>query len=546
MFKPGKNNLLAQLTNQIEWKLLVFLILFINVKLEIKISAIVFIYMVQSNFRFQFRFRHSRIPLFYLIMIGIAIINRLLNGRFDNLNENLAFALGLTFWTLSLLAFHQLKLFVDNTSVKKIQKTIIAFFVLNVAVSFINLIVIIWETGSLNPYRYQGMFQKYFIGTGDNIYGISFDVSTTNAILNAFGVIYFIDKKNMTMTLLCMATLLLTGSNFTNILITGVLLFMFLFNSNREQKSLMLMCMFFFIVFISRVSPENNNYAIKYFNNSAQVKEEQQLNAITDPLAYMEKPDSLLTGDEKKEKIARLYLDSLGKQLKLRAYLKENQSLKYGIVLADTRPVIPKENMNGEKYQRKSETSALQHNLIKFVKKEVTKNHIDTSRLTAGNQPGKFIAFDETYHYILNHPGMWITGAGTGNFSSKLAFKTTALGISGHYPLKWQYINNAFRENHFALYMFYFTKDARYHSIANTPNSVFNQLAGEYGFLGIAAYLFFYLGYFNKRKNLKAFLPYLILLNGAFFMDYWFEQFSIVTLFELIMLLKMKETEQLF
>jgi hypothetical protein len=52
------------------------------------------------------------------------------------------------------------------------------------------------------------MYQKYFIGTGDHIRGITFDTSTTNAVLNAFGIVYFLLRKQMVMALLCMAVLL--------------------------------------------------------------------------------------------------------------------------------------------------------------------------------------------------------------------------------------------------------------------------------------------------------------------------------------------------
>ncbi|HLA59071.1 MAG TPA: hypothetical protein VK622_09935, partial [Puia sp.] len=211
----------------------------------------------------------------------------------------------------------------------------------------------------------------------------------------------------------------------------------------------------------------------------------------------------------------------------------------------DVKPTIPEPDINGKYYQRKSETTAVQHNLILFQKKELTEDEFDSNKLISSKKPGKLIAFQETYQYLKSDPRKWITGAGMGNFSSKLAFKTSALGINGRYPLKLQYINKAFEENHLPLYLFYFTKDQRFHSITNMPNSVFNQLAGEYGFLGVISFFIFYLGYFFKRRNLRDSLPYLILLTGAFLMDYWFEQLSIVILFELIMFLKLKEANQI-
>ena len=544
MNKTGLYKRLISFTQQIEWKLLVFLILFVNLKLGIKISAIVLLYLFQFNFRFELRFRLSRIPLFYIIMIGIAVLNRLLNGNYNAYNENIAFLIGLSFWLLCLLAVHQLKLIVDRSPIQKIHNSIIAFFILNALFSFGNILAIMWETRALNPYLYQGMFQKYFIGTGDNIRGISFDVSTTNAILNSFGVVYFLSRKNFLMSFLCMVVLLMTTSNFTNFLVTGVLIYMFLFLSDRGQKSSILVCLFFLILFVIKVSPQNNIYALEYFTRSFQTAKKPDSSLIKDPLAFMEKPDSVLTPEEQKKKIARLYLDSLGRELRLIISRNEKKTIE-DLAIMDVKPTIPEPDINGKYYQRKSETTAVQHNLILFQKKELTEDEFDSNKLISSKKPGKLIAFQETYQYLKSDPRKWITGAGMGNFSSKLAFKTSALGINGRYPLKLQYINKAFEENHLPLYLFYFTKDQRFHSITNMPNSVFNQLAGEYGFLGVISFFIFYLGYFFKRRNLRDSLPYLILLTGAFLMDYWFEQLSIVILFELIMFLKLKEANQI-
>eukprot|EP01039_Chlorochromonas_danica_P015397 gene15397-18091_t len=42
------------------------------------------------------------------------------------------------------------------------------------------------DAHAINPFRYQGQYQKYFLGTGDYIKGVTFDISTTNAVINAF------------------------------------------------------------------------------------------------------------------------------------------------------------------------------------------------------------------------------------------------------------------------------------------------------------------------------------------------------------------------
>ena len=222
----------------IDWKLLLFMILFLNVKLIIKVAAIALIYLFQFDFKFGFRWRTSRLPLFYLILIAIGIFNWFLLAGFREINYTIAFLTGLFFWTLCILAVHQIKLFVEHNSAVVIDKTITVFFVLNAIFSVAVLIMIMIKTGAINPYLYQGEYQKYFIGTGDYIRGISFDTSTTNAALNGFGVIYFLSKKNVKMMMLCMIILLMTGSNITNFLLAAVLLLMFIFKTDRDQKSL--------------------------------------------------------------------------------------------------------------------------------------------------------------------------------------------------------------------------------------------------------------------------------------------------------------------
>jgi hypothetical protein len=193
-----------KILNYADWKLLLFLVIFLDVKLAVKIAAIIIIYLLQFNFRFGFGFKKSRLPLFYLIVIGIGFIGLILNKGYENANYLIVFLTGIFFWGLCLLAVHQVKLLVEDNDVGKIHNTILVFFVINAVLSFCNIAHIMWETGAINPYTYQGEHQKYFIGAGDYIKGLTFDTSATNAILNAFGVIYFLYKKKPAMVFICM------------------------------------------------------------------------------------------------------------------------------------------------------------------------------------------------------------------------------------------------------------------------------------------------------------------------------------------------------
>ena len=127
-------------------------------------------------------------------------------------------------------------------------------------------------------------------------------------------------------------------------------------------------------------------------------------------------------------------------------------------------------------------------------------------------------------------------------FSSKLAFRISGLKIAGGYPKQFAFISEDFKNNNLSLYINYFTKPTESHSLLNTPNSTYTQLLSEYGLIGFFSFVFFYLGFFlNNIKKLTYGIPILLLMSGLFFMEYWFEQLSIVVLFELLLFLDIKD-----
>ncbi len=519
----------------IDWKLLLFLILFLNVKLVVKLAAILLIYLLQFNFRFDFKIRNSRLPIFYLVVIGIAIFNWIFTAGFTNLNYSIAFFSGIFFWTLCILALHQVKLCVEQSSEPVIHRTIIALFLLNALISISTYIIIVIKTGAINPYLYQGEYQKYFIGTGDYIKGISFDTSTTNAVLNGFGVIYFLSKKNVKMMMLCMIILLMTGSNITNFLLAAVLILMFIFRTDRDQKSLVFVCLLLLVIFLAKVSPQNNSYVSNYLGNI--ISPEETKTTVENLLPITLRPDSTLTAEEQNEKIATLYLDSL---YRLRNE-KENKAIAHPVAFIQ-KIEIPTADINSAPYQHKSITTPVEDKMKQFIQLHSNELTLSTNKNYHPKLPGKIIAYKQTFDFFKQHPLKIIFGTGSGNFSSKLAFKTTGLNMAGGYPKEFIYINEPFLKNHLDLYLSYFTKPDGFHSIANNPNSVYDQLLSEYGLLGLSSFFIFYLGFFLKNfKKLTYGIPLILFLSGIFFVDYWFEQLSIVVFFELLLFLNMKE-----
>jgi hypothetical protein len=519
----------------IDWKLLIFLILFLNVKLVVKLVAIFLIYLFRFNFKFGFRFRNSRLPVFYLIVIGIGILNWILSSELLNINYSISFFMGVSFWLLCILAMHQVKLSVEQNSEPVIHQTIVVFFLVNAFASILVYALIVLKTGAINPYLYQGEYQKYFIGTGDYIKGISFDTSTTNAVLNGFGVIYFLSKKDVKMMMLSMIILLMTGSNATNFLLVVVLLFMFIFQTGKDQKSLVFVCLLFLVIFLAKVSPQNDSYVSNYLESIFNSEAKKQ--PVENQLPTRLRPDSTLTPEGRNKKMATLYLDSL-----YRLRNEKQNKMNVHQVSFIQKLAIPTADINTAPYQHKSILSPVEENMKEFIQRHSDELTLSRDHYFNPKLPGKILAYQQTFDFFKQHPLKIFAGTGTGNFSSKLAFKTTGLNIAGGYPQKYIYINNHFLKNHLDLYLCYFTKPDGLHSIANNPNSVYDQLLSEYGFLGLISFFIFYLGFFLKDlKKLTYAIPLIIFLSGIFFVDYWFEQLSVVLVFELLLFLNIKE-----
>jgi hypothetical protein len=527
--------LLKDYFSEINWRLLLFLILFLNVKLAIKVAVLLLFCLLELKIFSKKSFLKQGPIFFYLSMIGIALLNSLIS--FSSLSSPylLVIVVGCGFWMMCILALLLNYRFAEKTNVEILDNTITLFFILNAIITLLQLILIIFDSGAINPYTYQGMHQRYFINTGDRLYGVSFDTSTTNALLNAFGIIYFFSKKKIKMVLFCTIILLLTASNLTNLLLVALLTCFFLFQSSRNEKSIIVICLFLMVIFFARISPQNNQYiseAYKRFFNKTTSSQMQKV----DNISIKEKPDSLLNAEEKKQKIAELYLDSV--RMVLSKKTKNSPTANRSLILN-----LPKPNIHSEPYQRSRETTSLQKELLLYSKKNGIDLEEDLQVLK--KTPGKIIAFKQTFDFLKTHPKKIILGNGLGNFSSKLAFRATALEVAGGYPKKIPYLNTDFKNNHLKSYLSYFSKDVELHSLVNSPDSVYNQLAGEYGLIGLLSFFIFYIGYFFKnRQKYSHTIPMLLLLLATFTSGYWFEQLSIVVLFELIMAVGMKETKK--
>jgi len=602
-----------------DWKLLLFLVLFLNVKMAVKIPAIALIYLLQFDFKFGFSFKNSRLPLFYLLAIGIAVLNWIISRNYFNINYDIVLLTGIGFWVLCILAMHQVKLFVENNDTETIHRTIVAFFIINAVLSFCNIAAIILETGYLNPYTYQGQYQKYFIGTGDYIRGLTFDTSTTNAVLNALGCIYFLNKKNAAMLLICMAVMLLTASNFTNMLVLLCFAVLFIFKSTRDQKSLIAVCIMFLVIFMVKVSPQNYMYAHEAVKNTVQplvktaipqiaatlpaipkapiilkpatgqskkhigghnvtshgvngastVQAQAPINQEADtekarlsidsnalnahtlvttlPVSPKSTPVQSADDSQAKRAIAKNYIDSvytvthLSVQHQAKTVVKPNPAPVIPVT-KEGRILIPKPDINSKLYQHIADTNDYQKRLLGFIGPHKSSLPLSAQDNYKSKLPGKAVSWLQTMHFLLQHPLKLITGDGMGNFSSKLAFRASGLGFAGGYPQKYVHVDPDFLSNHLDVYLNYFSKKTDLHSLSNSPDSVYDQLLSEYGLIGMLAFFIWYIGYFLKHYKVLTYgLPILLVVMAMFFIEYWFEQLSILVFFELLLLLNIKE-----
>ncbi len=161
------------------------------------------------------------------------------------------------------------------------------------------------------------------------------------------------------------------------------------------------------------------------------------------------------------------------------------------------------------------------------------------------NMPFKIKSFWQTIEYWFSSIGSFIVGSGGGNFSSRAAFI-----ISGDYvewfPKAWVYVSEEFSKNHFGIWTHDFNNpwDNR-NNTANQPFSFYNKIIGEYGLIGLLGFCVLYLGYVIKVWKKLSYSKYMVIaLAGYFLLDYWFEYFAIMVVFELLVIYDLNQSRE--
>jgi hypothetical protein len=484
-------------------QLLIFLIFFLNVKFIVKVMAIIFMIISSRNFKFGFSLKNSRLPLFYLLIILLEIVKYLLVVHNFGLDYSLVFSMGILQWVFCLLSIHYLKLQIDQDNSGRTHDSIKVFFILNFLVSLFFLAILIFHPIWLTFWGHGANVTFDDTSAGDTILGISFDTSTVNATINCLGFIYFLFKKEYIFCLVNLLTVVLCTSNLTFFLILAILILIVLTAREKKTRLYTILYTLVFLLLYFLIYPKNRTYIRNYFVQMYVVNVNPNKEQASDSEVYfLRQGDSIIA----MKRPISIYPDSV--------YDFSNKKL-------------------GNVFRNFMSFRALRQN---------DSGYVIIPSVIYDTKPGKFISFIQTYFYLRSSLKRFLFGSGIGNFSSKLAFRASGVRALGSYPKKFRYASEEFKFNHLLTYLYYYHADASRHSVTNYPFSVYNQVAGEYGFTGTILFIIFYLGYFASKYQRLSYGRYLILIMlGFFLMEYWFESLSLIVMFELLMLLNIKE-----
>ncbi|MEN9686052.1 MAG: hypothetical protein RLZZ28_1838 [Bacteroidota bacterium] len=520
---------------QTDWKLFVLLVLVLNVKLVVKLLVLSLFFVWQFR-KIQFR-RDLTEPhfLFYTGLLLIGMTNFMLQlGKFS-LPLLFVNTMGALFWVLCAVSFLIALSLVRDGETGKMLRTLDLFFLLHIGIIILNLMAIMVEIGDINPYTYKGLNQKYYMSTGDFIKGISLDSPVSTAMICAFGVLYFLQRAKYAYAFACMAGLLIMASNLTNFFLLGVLVFLFFFKSNRNQKSMTVVFIGMMLIFTARISPQNNEHIVSFvYKLIGKAYYLPPVKTVTrEELKQM--PDSVLSFEEKRKKTGLLYIDSVNGSKEKPGSTIKTHTAPVVFIQKDTTRVF-------YEYRPSAVVAQKENRFAGFLKEQYGAALKDSlQKQYDWEKPGKWIGYQQLCYFLKARPWKLILGNGMGNFSSRLAFKATALEIAGAYPQRYVYIHPDFKNSHLFTYLNYHAQWQIKHTAANTPDAVYAQLLGEYGIAGVLLFLLLFVGYSLKQYRLLSFaFPVLMLLLAACLVDYWYEQLSVVILFEVMLLIDIK------
>lgn len=430
------------------------------------------------------KFNWREIPLFYVLIAGLEVLKFIFLNEQYNLPHFLQFSMGMIYWISAFLLCWLISYNVKHHG--KVPKTLQVVASLNLLFTLFQFIRICVIESTINPFN-SGHNHPYGISTGDLLSGLFHGVHLTNAFVSLFLCLYFIYNKNHLYTFITLLCLLLTGNNYATLVFALGAGILFITAGGKERRIGIGAAALFTILFYVFITPLNAEYMLeKVAHISATLPNSRRV---------LEKEDA------------------------------QKANGAFEIALADTSSPYDIDAKGARKIHVYG-TGA--DSLFNFVV-----------------QSGKVRSYYQTRKFLQSSPVHFLFGAGIGGFSSKLAFNSSGVmegsSLSKFLP---KYETSYFKNNHKALYSFLKTQHIMFHSESNRPFSVYNQLLGEYGFVGFLLFLLSYLWYFMKRLNRRRFgLPILITLLVLLNIDYLFESLSVLLFFETLLFLDIKESD---
>ena len=514
-----------------DWAFLVFLLGATYVKLYVKVLAIAFYFLYTFYKRYKVE-RPPSVTYFYFLMPVTGFLSSVLQGSFGDEGYLTGFVFGSFTWLIGGLISYLVYVAVVNSPEASSEATVKSFFRINLLVCLGTFLVLVIQSGHPMPYWYWSSSEFYGTSTGDHIKGVFANNSVTNAMICAMGVIYFLYRRNMKWALACMLMSLMSTSNLTLLLLSGILILIFVFTSMLRRKVVLLFLSI--LVIYPTLSPLNLTYintTYKQTGDESQVLRTRGIDTIA-----MKRPPAAPDMDA---------LDS--------AFLSYNRKVLkphfYKLPLSDTFLFNTADELkymkaNGRAKAQKGSNTVLKQDFLKRTIEKWYGLKYEFTPLTSYYDPIKVYTHLQTLHFLKSERRNLLFGAGPGNFSSKLAIKTTGLGLQGAYPLSDIYASKPFEQYQFYSLMYVLSLPVSEHSTINMPNSIYNQVAGEYGFIGIILFAGMYLWFFAKRwRRLSYGLPLLLVTLAFLGFEYWFEMLTLTVIFEWLMFIDILKNE---
>lgn len=483
---------LSRIYNSIREKIdlpfLIFLLTISSNKIYLKVVALALIFILRPRFDFFF---NRKISLFYPAILILATFHFLFLERDFRMEHIALFLVGAFYWMACYGYMYQSYLFVKGNGRAKIDATIILYVSINFAACIFNYISVCIKAQSAFPFLQEGI---YGTSAGDYIWGLFGSPSYINAIICSFFAIYFLYTKRYGMFLLTSFFVLLPFANIISIVFAGALVLYLFFPGEWMRRVYILLGLVMWILMYYFISPNNFDYIAKTFKLSFTKNEE-----IMPQVSVSESKGAPQKAAPRVK------------------YVNDSSATKQKVVV-NNRHALFKDDYSGfdKYYPINLKTSA-----------------------------GKKIAVMQTIKFLEANPKALVFGAGMGNFSSRLAFQFSGRDSSRIFRRLPNYCSGYYYANHLLIFDAMSGLPGEYHSIKHYPNNFFSQIAGEYGLIGLGLFVVLYLWFFYKRiRNKSFFLILLLCASGYLMLDYMYEYFNVMVIFELLLFIDIKQQEE--